>query len=101
AATVGKLSLVIIISSEVEGQTPLAIVQRKVFAPTPIAVKPDVGELIVVITPLPDIKVQVPVPTAATFPASVPVVAQMVWSVPAAATVGKLSRFTVTSSEVE
>ena len=76
-AVVGLAFLVIITLSKFE-QAPLAIVQRKVFAPTPRVVMPDVGDPGVVIVPAPLIKVQVPVPTVAVLPASVAVVAQTV-----------------------
>jgi hypothetical protein len=90
--TVGKLSLVMV-TFEIEfGQTPLLIVHLKTFAPTPKAVMPVVGEVGVVIKPAPEIKVQLPVPTAGVFPFMVYVVAQMVVLLPAAAIVGFASR---------
>ena len=69
--TVGKLSLVIV-TFEIEfGQTPLLIVQRKTFAPTPNALMPVVGDVGVVINPAPEINVQLPVPTAGVLPVMV------------------------------
>lgn len=60
-------------SSEVQGA--LVIVHLNVLAPTPRAVRPEVGDVGVVIVPDPDIKVHNPVPTAGVFPARVAVVA--------------------------
>ena len=68
---------VITTSSKFE-QVPLEIVHRKVLAPTPSPVTPDVGLFKDVILPEPLIKVHVPVPTVAMFPASVAVAAQTV-----------------------
>ncbi len=72
------------------------IVHWNVFAPTPSAVTPLVGEEAVVIVPAPLTKVQVPAPETAVFPASVAVVVHTVWSAPALAAVGAL--FTVTAT---
>ena len=75
---VGLGSTLIVTSSNVGVQTPLEIVQRKTFAPTdkPVTVELDVaGEVIV---PVPEISVQLPVPTMGTFPASVAEDEQMV-----------------------
>ena len=77
-AVVGAASLVMITSSKEGVQEPLEIVHRKVFAPTPIAVKPEVGDVGVVIVAVPEINVHIPVPVVGVFPASVAVVAQIV-----------------------
>ena len=74
--TVG-VELLVMMTSSVEGvQTPLEIVHRKVFAPTPSAVSPDVGEVGVVMVPLPEISVHIPVPTVGVFAARVVEVVQ-------------------------
>ena len=68
---VGFGSTLIVTSSNVGAQTPLEMVQRKIFAPTdkPVTVEFDVAGA--VITPVPEISVHVPVPTTGTFPANV------------------------------
>ena len=75
---VGAASLVIVTSSVELGHTPLLIVHRNTFAPTPNAVTPDVGLPGVVIVPVPLTNVHVPVPTVGALPAKVAVVAQTV-----------------------
>lgn len=87
-AVVGTASLVMVTSDVEAAHTPLLIVQRKALAPTPKPVTPDVGELGVVIVPVPLTNVQAPVPTVAVLPAKVAVVAQTVWLGPALAVVG-------------
>ena len=69
-------------------QVPLLIVHTKVFTPVVNPVTPLVGELGVVTAPVPAVTVQAPVPTVGVFAASVAFGLQMVWSAPAAATVG-------------
>ena len=75
---VGDAFLVITTSSDDAVHGELEIVQRKVFAPTPKPVTPDVGLPGVVIVPVPLTNVHVPVPVVAVFPASVAVAAQTV-----------------------
>ena len=58
------------------GQTPLLIVQTKVFVPTDRPVTPEPGAEGVVTIPLPAITVHAPVPTDGVFPARVEVGAQ-------------------------
>ena len=81
--------LVIITSSEVMPQRPLFIVQRNVAEPTTKPVTPDVGELAVVIVPVPDGLVHAPVNPTLTgaFPAKdvAEVGLQTIWSTPAVA----------------
>jgi hypothetical protein len=64
--------------SLVDGQTPLPIVQTKLFTPTLRLVTPDVGSPGVVTAALPARTVHTPDPTVAVLPASVVVVAQTV-----------------------
>ena len=67
----------VIITSFVEAvHGAFEIVQRKVFAPTPRPVIPEVGLPGVVIVPAPLISVQVPVPAVGVLAASVAVVEQ-------------------------
>jgi len=73
---VGTSYLLMVISSVDGVQTPLEVVHRNVLTPVLKPVTPEVGEEGVVTTPVPAITVQVPVPTAGVFPASVEVVAQ-------------------------
>jgi hypothetical protein len=85
--------------SSVEGMhEPFEIVHRKVFTPTLKPVTPEVGEDGVVTVAVPEITVHIPVPATGVFPASVLVVSQSVWSVPAADVVGGVSRSIVISS---
>ena len=95
---VGKSKRLTVTSSKEEEQVPFEIVQRKVFTPTLKLTNPDVGDVGVVIIPVPAITVHKPVPTAGVFPASVEVVAQTVWSIPAAEVVGGVSLKIVMSS---
>ena len=97
-AAVGTASLFIITSSVDIAQTPFVIVQRKVFAPTPKPVIPEVGDDGVVIVPVPVINVHAPVPIIGEFPAKVAVVEQTVWSGPALDVVGTASLLIITSS---
>ena len=97
---VGKSKRLIVTSSKEDEQVPFEIVQRKVFTPTLNPVTPDVGEVGAVIVPPPAITVHAPVPTAGVFPASVAVVAQTVWSIPATEIVGGVS-LKITISSVE
>ena len=99
SATVGTASLVIVTSSKEGGHTPLEIVQRNTFGPTPNPVNPLEGEEGVVIIPVPLISVHVPLPTVGVLPAKVVLSAQMVWFVPASAGVGSSSLVIVTSSK--
>jgi hypothetical protein len=78
----------------------LLMVHLKVFAPIASPVTPEVGLEGVVIVAVPDITVQVPVPTMAVFPARVVVEPQIVWSEPAADVVGT-SLLVMTTSSVE
>ena len=78
AETIGLLLPVTITSSNDGGQLPLEIVQRKVFAPTPMAVKPEIGDVGVVIVAVPETKVHNPVPTTGVLPVRVEVEVQIV-----------------------
>ena len=69
-------------------QVPLVIVQTNVLTPVVKPVTPLVGLVGVVTTPVPAVTVQTPVPTVGVFAAKVAVGEQIVWSEPAAATVG-------------
>ena len=51
------------------GQVPLVMVHWKILAPTLNPVTEDVGELGVVMLPVPETKVQIPLPIEGTFPA--------------------------------
>jgi hypothetical protein len=70
----------------------LLIVHWKTFTPTPNPVKPLFGKVGEVIKPVPEIKVQLPVPTAGVLPFNVATVAQTVWFAPATDAVGFRSR---------
>jgi hypothetical protein len=97
ASTVGTDPLAISTSSNELAQAPFEIVHRKVDVPAVKPVIPEEGEDGVVIFPLPEIFVHVPVPTVGVFPANVAELEQMLWSVPASATVGKSSTEIITS----
>lgn len=99
AATVGAALLVIITSSKEAVHGGLEIVHLKVLAPTPRAVSPEVDDPGVVIVPEPPTRVHVPLPVPGVFPASVAVVAQIVWSDPAAAVVDVPLLVMITSSK--
>lgn len=75
---VGKSSRTIATVDIDAGHTPLLIVQRNTFTPTPNAVRPLFGKVGEVIVPAPEIKVQLPVPTAGVLPFKVATVAQIV-----------------------
>jgi len=87
--TVGKSSNTMVMSS-VEGVqgAPFVIVQRNVFVPMLKPVTPDELEVGVVTVALPAIIVHIPDPYTGKFPASVAVVAQTAWSMPASDVVG-------------
>ena len=69
-------------------QVPLLIVHTKVFIPVVKPVTPLVGEAGIVTTPVPAVTVQSPVPTTGALAANVAVAEHIVWSGPAADTVG-------------
>src|SRR5436309_157646 len=75
---VGDSSRVIVTVSLEAGQTPLLMVQTKVFAPRLNPVTPEVGSVGVVTLALPAITDHSPVPIDGALPASVAVVAQTV-----------------------
>ena len=77
-----------VIASALGGQVPLVIVHTNVFTPVVKPVTPEVGLVGVVTAPAPAVTVHIPVPTVGALAASVAVGLQMVWSAPAAATVG-------------
>ena len=77
-----------VIASVLGGQVPLLIVHTNVFTPVVKPVTPLVGELGVVTVAVPAVTVHTPVPTVGAFAAKVPVGEHIVWSAPAAATVG-------------
>ena len=77
-----------LIASVLGGQVPLVIVHTNVFTPVVNPVTPDVGLLGVVTTPVPAVTVHAPVPTTGVFAAKVAVAEHIVWSGPAADTVG-------------
>ena len=69
-------------------QVPLLIVHTNVFTPVVNPVTPDVGFVDVVTVAVPAVTVQAPVPTVGVFAAKVAVGLHIVWSGPAADTVG-------------
>ena len=75
-------------ASALGGQVPFVIVQVKVFTPVDNPVTPEVGLVGVVTVAVPAVTVQSPVPTIGALAAKVAFGEQMVWSAPAAATVG-------------
>jgi hypothetical protein len=90
----------VIVTSSVEGvHVPFEIVHRKVFTPAFKPVTPEVGDKGFVIVAVPAITVHAPVPTTGVLDASVAIVSQIDWSVPAAEIVGKSSRSIVISSD--
>jgi hypothetical protein len=93
-----RLSLVMITSSWESGQTLFETVQRKVFCPTVKPATPELGEDGMVITPVPEISVQVPEPVVGVFPANAPAAVQTAWSGPALAVVGFSLNVTFMSS---
>ena len=78
----------IVIASVLGEQVPFVMVQVNVFTPVLNPVTPLVGLVGVVTTPVPAVTVHAPVPTTGAFAAKVAVAEQIVWSAPAAATVG-------------
>ncbi len=92
-AIVGISSTQISTSSKVDGQTAAVIVHLKILEPILSPVTEVVGKVGVAITPLPEMSVQFPVPTAAMLPFNVDDVAQIVESNPAFAIV--VNGFTV------
>ena len=80
------------------GQVPLLIVHTNVFTPVVKLVTPDVGDVGVVTTPVPAVTVHRPVPTVGALAAKVAVAEQIVWSGPAADTVGNGSTLIVIAS---
>jgi hypothetical protein len=69
---------VIVTSSNVEGQVPFVVVQRKTFAPTDNPLTAEVGDVGVTIVPVPEINVHAPLPIVGVFPASEVEAEQMV-----------------------
>ena len=76
------------IASVLGVQVPLLIVHTNVFTPVVKPVTPLVGLVGTVTTPVPAVTVHAPVPTVGALAAKVAVAEQIVWSGPAAATVG-------------
>ena len=70
------------------GQVPFVIVHTNVFTPVVKPVTPDVGDVGVVTAAVPAVTVHTPVPTVGVFAAKVAVAEHIVWSGPAADTVG-------------
>ena len=70
------------------GQIPFVIVHMKTLTPKPNPTMFVFGDVGVTINPEPETSVQLPVPTAATLPAMVVLVAQILNDGPALATVG-------------
>ena len=77
-----------VIASVLGGQVPLVIVHTKVFTPVVKPVTPLVGNVGVVTVAVPAVTVQSPVPTTGALAAKVAVAEHIVWSGPAADTVG-------------
>ena len=88
ADVVGIWSTLMVMASVLGVQVPLLIVHTNVFTPVVKPVTPLVGELGVVTAPVPAVTVHNPVPTTGALAAKVEVAEQIVWSAPAAATVG-------------
>ena len=86
------------IASVLGVQVPLLIVQVNVFTPVVKPVTPLVGLVGVVTVAVPAVTVQSPVPTVGIFAASVAMAEHIVWSAPAAATVGFWSTLIVIAS---
>ena len=87
-----------VIASVLGGQVPFVIVHTNVFTPVVNPVTPDVGLVGVVTTPVPAVTVHAPVPTVGVFAAKVAVAEHIVWSGPAAETVGNWSTLMVIAS---
>ena len=79
-------------------QVPFVIVHTNVFTPVVKPVTPLVGLVGVVTVAVPAVTVHNPGPTVGALAASVAVGLQMVWSAPAAATVGNWSTLMVIAS---
>ena len=77
-----------VIASVLGGQVPLVIVHTKVFTPVVNPVTPLVGDVGVVTVAVPAVTVHAPVPIVGAFAANVAVAEHIVWSGPAADTVG-------------
>ena len=84
--------------SEEAAQVPFEIVQLKTLFPTESPETPDVGEVTSSKMAVPEITVQIPLPTIGTFPFKELVVLQIFWSIPAFAVVGFSSTKIFTSS---
>ena len=82
-AGVGKRSRTMFTRSEEAGHTPLETVHKKLFVPVPIPESADTAELNVVITAVPTVKDQDPVPTEGAVPVNADVPEQISWSAPA------------------
>jgi hypothetical protein len=78
----------IIATVELDVPQLLEMVHWKTLVPVLIPVTPEAGEVGLVMAPLPDTNVQLPVPTAGVFPAKVAVEVQIVCEEPAVAAVG-------------
>ena len=87
-----------LIASVLGGQVPFVIVHTKVFTPVVNPVTPELGLVGVVTTPVPAVTVHAPVPIVGAFAANVAVAEHIVWSGPAADTVGNWSTLMVIAS---
>ena len=87
-----------VIASALGGQVPFVIVHTNVLTPVVKPVTPLVGLVGVVTAPVPAVTVHNPVPTTGALAAKVEVAEQIVWSAPAAATVGNWSTLMVIAS---
>lgn len=97
-AGVAKVLIVATTVSVVGAQVPFEMVQTNTFTPTLTPVMDDVGEVGLVIVPLPETIVHNPVPTIGVLPLRVAEDAQMIKSEPALAIVGNASTLIVTVS---
>lgn len=87
-ATVGGRSLITATVEVDGGHVPLEIVHWKTLVPAASPTTPELGELGVVIDPLPEIKFHKPVPITGVFPAKFADDEQTVCVIPALETVG-------------
>jgi len=87
-AVVGKTSLIMATVEVDGGHVPLVIVHWNTLVPIEIPVTPELGEDGIDITPVPESKLQTPVPITGELPANVAVPIQIVCVEPALATVG-------------